>query len=238
MIMRRHSRDAENSDVFVSRLREVGVELSVIPGEREAALSFLGASNDFRSEDLLFADIGGGSTELAFGRADAETGALVPEVHIAASHSFNVGCRRLSERFLQADPPAASELAEARAWTRETLAPFFQDAPMRAQRLVAVAGTPTTVVAVRDALVPYDSTKVHKALVTHAQFADVAQRLTAMPLAERMQVPGIQPKRAGVFPAGALILDVVMELAGVDSFTASESDILVGIVLDAARSLV
>ena len=52
-----------NSGVFVSRLREVGVELSVIPGEREAALSFLGASNDFRNEDLLFADIGGGSTE-------------------------------------------------------------------------------------------------------------------------------------------------------------------------------
>lgn len=44
----------------MSRLREVGVELSVIPGEREAALSFLGASNDFRNEDLLFADIGGG----------------------------------------------------------------------------------------------------------------------------------------------------------------------------------
>lgn len=64
------SRDARNSGVFVSRLHEVGVELSVIPGEREAALSFLGASNDFRNEDLLFADIGGGSTEMVFGRAN------------------------------------------------------------------------------------------------------------------------------------------------------------------------
>ena len=56
-----------------------------------------------------------------------------------------------------------------------------------------------------------------------------------MALADRMQVPGIQPKRAGVFPAGALILDAVMDLAGVEAFTASESDILMGIVLAAAR---
>ena len=97
------SRDARNSGVFVSRLREVGVELSVIPGEREAALSFLGASNDFRNEDLLFADIGGGSTEMVFGRANGSAGDLVPDVAVRASHSFNIGCRRMTERFLPAD---------------------------------------------------------------------------------------------------------------------------------------
>ena len=117
-----------------------------------------------------------------------------------------------------------------------TGAPFFEDAPFKPDRLVAVAGTPTSVVAVRDALVPYDSAKVHKASVTLDDFRDVAHRLSAMPLSERMQVPGIQPKRAGEFPAGALILDAIMELAGLDAFTASESDILMGIVLDAART--
>lgn len=230
------SRDAENADEFVSRLRDLGVELSVIPGSREAALSFLGASNDFRGQDLLFADIGGGSTELAFGRATASAGALVADVDLSAFRSFDIGCRRMTERFLHGDPASDEEFARARAWAIDAFAPFFEDAPFKPDRLVAVAGTPTSVVAVRDALVPYDSAKVHKALVTLDDFRDVAHRLSAMPLSERMQVPGIQPKRAGVFPAGALILDAIMELAGLDAFTASESDILMGIVLDAART--
>lgn len=228
------SRDAENSDVFVSRLREVGVELSVIPGQREAQLSFLGASCDFRGQDLLFADIGGGSTELVFGRADGDASAIVPTVDMKQAHSFNIGVRRMTERFLHADPPSASELAQARAWAHDLLAPFFENG-IACERLVAVAGTPTSVVAVRDALVPYDSSRVHGARVTLAELDDVAQRMFAMTLEERMQVPGLQPKRAGVFPAGLVILREVMQLAGLSEFTASESDILIGIVLDAAR---
>lgn len=230
------SRDARNADEFVSRLRDVGVELTVIPGEREAYLSFLGASSDFREEDLLFADIGGGSTELAFGRAHTGDDPLVPEVELVASHSFDIGCRRMTERFLKSDPPSRGELEAAHAWAMEVLAPFFVGREFSCDRLVAVAGTPTSVVAVRDALVPYDSSKVHGAQVTRTEFDDVARRMFALPLAERMRVPGIQPKRAGVFPAGAVIMGAVMDLAGVDRFTASESDILKGIVLDAARS--
>ena len=229
------SRDAHNSGVFVSRLREVGVELSVIPGEREAALSFLGASNDFRNEDLLFADIGGGSTEMVFGRANGSAGDLVPDVAVRASHSFNIGCRRMTERFLAGDPPTKGELAAASAWAHEALAPFFETRNS-CDRLVAVAGTPTSVVAVRDALVPYDSAKVHGSRVTRAEFDEVAKRMWELPLAERMKVAGIQPKRAGIFPAGLVILGAVMDLANLDGFTVSESDILIGIVLDAARN--
>ena len=211
------SRDAENSDVFVDRLRDIGVELSVIPGSREAELSFLGASNDFRGEDILFADIGGGSTELAFGRAYGPAESVVPKIELRASRSFDIGCRRMTERFLKSDPPSECELAQARAWALETLAPFFEGESIHFDRLVAVAGTPKTVVA-------------------REEFDDVARRLCALPLEKRKKVAGIQPKRAGVFPAGVVILDAVMSLAKVDGFTASESDILIGIVLDALRS--
>lgn len=228
------SRDASNADVFVNRLREVGVELTVIPGEREAELSFLGASNDFRGQDLLFSDIGGGSTELVFGRADAEEGELVPEVFMADGHSFDIGCRRMTERFLVSDPPAPAEVEAATEWAREVLAPFFANGHA-CERVVAVAGTATSVVAVKDELVPYDSSRVHGAVVTREEFDRVAKLVTELPLEERMKLPGIQPKRAGVLPAGMIILGVVMELAGVEEFTACESDILIGIVLDATR---
>ena len=229
------SRDARNASDFVSRLSGIGVELSVIAGEREASLSFLGASNDFRDQDLLFADIGGGSTELVFGRADGDGGSLVPELTLHDSHSFNIGCRRMTERFLAGDPPTSAELSAASDWAHETLAPFFENGHT-CERLVAVAGTPTSVVAVRDALVPYDSSKVHGVHVSRAEFDEVARRMWELPLAERMKVPGIQPKRAGIFPAGLVILGAVMDLAGIDGFTVSESDILIGIILDAAGS--
>ena len=232
------SRDADNAGEFVTRLHDRGIELTVIPGQREAELSFLGAASDFRDENLLFADIGGGSTELVWGRANTGDNPLVPEVDIHTRESFNIGCRRMTERFLKSDPPSRDELVAAYSWARETLAPFFAGHAISCDRLVAVAGTPTSVVAVRDALVPYDSEKVHGAQVTRKEFDGVAQRMFELPLEQRMQVPGIQPQRAGVFPAGIVILTAVMDLADVSRFTASESDILKGIVLDAARSSV
>jgi exopolyphosphatase/guanosine-5'-triphosphate,3'-diphosphate pyrophosphatase len=228
------SRDARNSDEFEGKLRELGIELTVIPGEREAGLSFLGAANEFRGEDVVVSDIGGGSTEVVFGRTDGQPTDVVPKATIAARHSFNIGCRRMTERFFSADPPTKKELAGARAWVLEGLRPFLTQG-LPCDRLVAVAGTPTSVVAVRDRLVPYDSTKVHKAVVTREQLDGVAEQVYSLPLAERKKLPGLQPERALVFPAGLVILTATMDLLGVDTFTASESDLLMGIVLDAAR---
>ncbi len=229
------SRDAGNAETFVARLREVGIELSVIPGQREAELSFMGAASDFLDEDLLFVDIGGGSTELVCGRAWARAGSLVPEVELSAYASFNIGTRRVTERFLKSDPPTEKELNAAHAWATEVLAPFFECPQAGWARLVGVAGTPTSTVAVRDGLVPYDASKVHGAQVSREEFDQVAHRLLALPLAQRQQVVGLQPKRASVFPGGLIIMDVVMHLAKMDSFTVSESDLLKGIILDTVR---
>ena len=99
------SRDAKNSDALVGKLHDLGVELSVIEGEREAALSFRGASRGYEGENLLVADIGGGSTEVVLG-----VGGEAPKL----AHSFNVGCRRMTERFYVSDPPAELELAHMR----------------------------------------------------------------------------------------------------------------------------
>lgn len=104
------ARDARNAADFAARLRERGIELSVIPGAREAALSFSGASIDFSGERLMVVDVGGGSTEVVMG-----TGGVEP----VCAHSFNVGCRRVTEKFLASDPPAPEELVRARAWIRE-----------------------------------------------------------------------------------------------------------------------
>ncbi|MEI3548802.1 MAG: hypothetical protein V8Q09_10995 [Adlercreutzia sp.] len=108
------SRDAENGPEFAARLAERGVTLAVIPGSREAQLTFLGASSDFPDEKLLVVDIGGGSTEVVAGRFGEDP---------VASHSFDIGCRRVTERFFRDDPPTPGRWMRpvsgfARPWRR------------------------------------------------------------------------------------------------------------------------
>ena len=190
------ARDARNADEFEALMAGLGVTLSVIPGEREAALSFAGASCDFRGERLLVVDIGGGSTEVIAGRAGSR-----PD----RSHSFNIGCRRVTEKFFAADPPGAGELERARAWVEEGMRPYL-----------------------------YDTSRVHKAVITRPMLDGVADQLERVPLAQRERIVGLDPGRAPVIVAGMVILQTVLDLAGVDSFTVSESDILHGIILDEA----
>ena len=205
------------------------MRLAVIPGQREAALSFAGASCDFAGERLLVVDIGGGSTEVVAGCAGGEP---------VRSHSFNIGCRRVTETFLASDPPSDAELEAARAWTEEGMRPFFDElraSGFAVDRLVAVAGTATTVVSIRERMRVYDTARVHKALVTRPELDAVHDELRRVPLAERERIVGLDPGRAPVIVAGMVILRAVLDLAGVDSFTVSESDILHGIILDAAQ---
>lgn len=219
------ARDARNAAEFAARLRERGIELSVIPGSREAALSFSGASIDFSGERLMVVDVGGGSTEVVMGMGGAEP---------VCAHSFNVGCRRVTEKFLASDPPAPEELARARAWIREQMDSWFADQAKEAaslERVVAVAGTATTVVSIRERMETYDSSCVHKARVSRQNLLEVYERLAALPLSKRMQVVGLDPKRAPVMVAGLLILLEVLDFAGIDAFTVSETDILHGITL-------
>lgn len=219
------ARDARNAADFAACLRERGIELSVIPGAREAALSFSGASIDFSGERLMVVDVGGGSTEVVMGTGGAEP---------VCAHSFNVGCRRVTEKFLASDPPAPEELARARAWIREQMASWFADQAKETadlERVVAVAGTATTVVSIRDRMETYDSSRVHKARVSRQELLEVYERLAALPLSARKNVVGLDPKRAPVMVAGLLILLEVLDFAGIDAFTVSETDILHGITL-------
>lgn len=223
------SRDAANGPEFAARLAERGITLAVIPGSREAQLTFLGASSDFPGENLLVVDIGGGSTEVVAGRFGEDP---------VASHSFNIGCRRVTERFFHDDPPTAGQMDAARQWIRETMAPYFEGlatAGFAIDRVVAVAGTATSVVSIREAMEVYDSSRVHKAVVAAGELAAIEERLAAEPLEERRTTVGLDPKRAGVIVAGFVILEEVLALAGADAYTASESDILHGMIFEAAR---
>lgn len=223
------SRDAENAADFTNRMRDLGVDVRVIPGELEAALSFSGATAEFPGESAVVVDVGGGSTEVVAGQSGNAP---------VLAKSFDIGCRRMTERFLKTDIPTKAEIEAARTWMRNQMAPYFAELHSHGftgARMVAVAGTATTAVSIREAMETYDSSRVHKARVTRGQLDSIASSLGSQPLATRRQTVGLDPDRAPVIVAGFLILQTIMDLLGVSEFTVSESDILQGIVLRVAN---
>ena len=224
------SRDADNAADFKARLAEFGVYPEVIPGEEEAALSFAGATSAFPGESVCVADIGGGSTEIIAGKAGSAP---------VRAHSFNVGCRRVTERFFSQDPPTADDLERASSWVAGEFAEYLaglRESGLLDGRLIAVAGTATSIVSMRENMEVYDSSRVHGSVVTRGDVDALISRIAPMPLAERQRIVGLDPGRAPVILAGLLIMRELMQTAGVDSFTASERDILHGIILGMAEA--
>jgi exopolyphosphatase/guanosine-5'-triphosphate,3'-diphosphate pyrophosphatase len=231
------SRDAENGADFLALLATHGIVPQIIPGEREARLSFSGATAEVEPvEDLLVVDLGGGSTELILGDVIEEDG--LRSIDIQKARSVDVGSKRLTERFLLSDPPTPEELAEGREWATRELRPYFDTLRDRPRHMIAVAGTATSLSAIRQGLSLYDPDLIHCSCLTGSDLADLTEMLAAMTLEERKNVPGLDPGRAPVIVAGALILETVVALAGLDSATVSEHDILYGILLDTYRELV
>jgi exopolyphosphatase/guanosine-5'-triphosphate,3'-diphosphate pyrophosphatase len=226
------ARDASNAGDFLARLEEAGVSAEVISGEREAYLSFLGATWGMEGEGLLVADVGGGSTELVLGSVtEGENG---PSVQVETARSVDVGSRRVTELYLRSDPPKARELEEATAWLAEELRPAFFSMRERPREMISVAGTATSLAAIAQGLEPYDPARVHGYRLTGPVLLDALESLAAMTLEERRHVPGLEPERAGVIVGGALVLRTVLALAGLPSTLVSEQDILYGMVLDRA----
>jgi exopolyphosphatase/guanosine-5'-triphosphate,3'-diphosphate pyrophosphatase len=215
------SRDAQNADEFRAMVRAVlGVDPEVVTGEEEARLSFIGAVRGLTAEaPYLVVDIGGGSTEFVVG---ADT--------VEAAVSVDVGCVRMTERHLHADPPTPAQVAAAEADIAAAVDTALAAVPGRGARtLVGLAGSVTTVTALALDLPRYDAARIHHARVSYADVAAVTAMLVAAPVRRRRELPVMHPGRADVIGAGALVLRTVMERSGHDSVVASEHDILDGI---------
>lgn len=223
------ARDAANSDDLTGALAARGLRPQVIPGQVEGSLTFLGVAQDFAGQCILVADNGGGSTELALGTLDG--GGLA----LDAVRSVDVGCRRVTERFLSAgDPPSAEDMERARAFARgyfEVAVEEERIAGRSPQRLVVTGGTVTTLVAVRKRLEPYDSSQVHLASLSRDEVEALVAQLAALTVEGRRALPGIQAKRAPVILGGAVAISELMRATGFDQLTVSESDLLFGLSL-------
>ena len=230
------ARDASNSDELLAALARRGLSPEVISGVTEGSLTFLGVAQDFPGEQILVADNGGGSTELARGWLGRDALSL-PWVR-----SIDVGCRRVTEKHLSAgDPPSAADVEAARTFARApfdaAVADMLSVVPERASRLVVTGGTSTTLVAISERLVPYDPRRVHLASLSRETIDGWVARLASMRESDRAELPGIQPKRAPVILGGAVAVAELMHAAGFEELTVSESDLLFGLSIVAALTL-
>ena len=207
-------RDAENGEAFLGEIEwSYGFATRLLSGDEEAELTLRGVGETGRSTVVV--DIGGGSTELI--GSDQRV-------------SLDIGSVRLTERHLPSDPPTETELEACAAAVRSVLPDG-----LRPDRAIGVAGTITSLAALDLALAEYDSQRVHGHWLTLGGIQQQLSRLAAMPLAERRQVPALDPDRAPVIVAGAVILHEVLAHFGVEEIEASERDILHGAALEAAE---
>jgi exopolyphosphatase/guanosine-5'-triphosphate,3'-diphosphate pyrophosphatase len=223
MVATSATRDASNRRDFVAMVEAtLGVTPEVVSGEREAALSFRGATTGLSDGGpFLVIDIGGGSTELVLGRNSVE-----------AAKSVDIGCVRLTERHLLGDPPTPAQVDAARADIDSALFSVLEVVPAeQARTAIGLAGSVTTVAALALGLSAYDPEAIHLSRVSAKQVDDVTEELLAMTRAQRAALPVMHPGRVDVIGGGALVLQSVVRRLGLTEVLVSESDILDGIAL-------
>jgi exopolyphosphatase/guanosine-5'-triphosphate,3'-diphosphate pyrophosphatase len=208
-------RDAENGEAFLGEIEwSYGFATRLVSGDDEALLTRRGVQP---AAGTLVLDIGGGSTEL-----------IVDDFHA----SLDLGSVRYTERYIHTDPPSSAELDACGAAVRAVLE---ERVPVRADAAIGVAGTVTTLAALDLGLDTYDRERVHGHRLTFEGAQRQLARLAALPLAERREVPALDPERAPVIVAGAVILTETLLFVGLDAIEVSEHDILDGIALAAAE---
>jgi exopolyphosphatase/guanosine-5'-triphosphate,3'-diphosphate pyrophosphatase len=257
MVATSATRDASNAAEFTAGVLDIlGIEPEVITGAQEARLSFTGATAELAgpgraggaggataglAPPYLVVDIGGGSTEFVNGSDAGQAGDGAPDEGTPGDGgpgelraiSTDIGCVRLTERHLRADPPTGTQVAAATAdidTAIDAAAAAVLGGPGPAPRtLVGLAGSVTTVAAIALGLPGYDAGRIHHARISAGRVHEVAQRLLGETRAQRAEIGPMHPGRVDVIGAGALILDRIVTRLGFAEVVASEHDILDGI---------
>jgi exopolyphosphatase / guanosine-5'-triphosphate,3'-diphosphate pyrophosphatase len=216
-------RTAKNSDTFLKKAKdELGLTIKVIPGEEEARLSYLAVLSTIGNTDknVVVFDTGGGSTEFIFGKG----------TNLKNRISLNLGAISPTEEFLISDPVTDNELKAMQNHMKNFFGAKIED--RKADFLIGIGGTVTSMGAVMHKMVNYDPTVIQGSQMTlnevNAQIAMYQEKT----IEARKKIPGLQPKRADVILAGAGIIETIMEIFEINSFTISDRGLRHGILFD------
>ena len=209
------ARDASNREFFFDLAQAaLSVRPTLVSGEVEARLAYAGATAGVDlPQPVVVSDIGGGSTEF---------------VTRDGAKSIDIGSVRLTERAIPSRPPPSAEMEKARS----LIADLFRGVHVETRTLIGVAGTWTSLDAIVQGLPRYSRDRVHGHRMTRGGLASSIDFLAGKTEAETAAIPSLDPKRAPVILAGALIAEGVMEILGMDEVLVSEHDTLDGVALE------
>ncbi|MCL2438843.1 MAG: hypothetical protein FWC99_07225 [Coriobacteriia bacterium] len=225
-------RDAQNADVLVDGAAKLGIAVEVIGGAEEAQLALAGATYD-ADGSVLVVDVGGGSTEFILGHSGCPgsgNSSSSDNAEILQMDSLQLGSRRLTDAFISTDPPTAKELQAAREHAQMLCVQYLK-AYGQAEKIIAVAGTATTLAAILGKVEPYNPEIIQGYEVTRTDVDRLLKMFVGMNTKERQSITGLDPKRADVIIAGTLILQSVLNVLDCKQFFTSDKDLLYGIAL-------
>jgi exopolyphosphatase/guanosine-5'-triphosphate,3'-diphosphate pyrophosphatase len=227
-------RQARNRQIFLDQVQEaMGLAVEVLAPEAEARLSLTGvltalAPAALTAPAVLVFDVGGGSSEFALRRPGQEP----------VFASLPLGVLTLSQARPLGDPPIPARLAALKEelanrlgfFYKETIGPYLEEDPL----LVGTAGAVTTLAAMQLKLRAYDPKQINNLTLTRSQVAALAELVAGVPEADRATLPGIEPAKAGVMVAGALIVLAILEVCRQDSLVVIDAGLLEGVLHDLA----
>jgi exopolyphosphatase/guanosine-5'-triphosphate,3'-diphosphate pyrophosphatase len=222
-------RDAKNSDALLDPLGKLGMrEIRVLSGQEEGQLGAEAALRALPIERGVVIDLGGGSLQ----STPVEGGVL------GASQSVPLGVARLSRRFLPTDPPTPSEVDALRTEVRARLQPLLRPYAT-GDRALASGGTVHALarLALARAGLASDTEATHGYTLRRSELSALRAWLEPMTLEQRRGAAGIEPERADVIVAGALVLEEYLALSGFPELTASRTSVREAVLWREAMTL-
>ncbi len=222
-------RQARNREDFIHQVRELGLAVRILSPEEEARLSLKGvlsalAPEFLASPEMVVFDVGGGSSEWALLRQGRE-----PEFA-----SLPLGVLTLSQARPLGDPPRPDAVAALQQEIAQRLGDFYQQNLQphlsTTPRLVGTAGAVTTLAALALKMRRYEAARVNNLILTRTQIAALTELLCGLREAERARLPGMEPAKAGVMVAGALIILTIMQIFQQDSLVVIDAGLLEGVL--------
>ena len=221
------ARDAENSDELFAIAQKHQIPLQIIPGEKEAAITFAGATSGPQFHgDVVVIDIGGGSTELIHGNVETQ--------QIISAKSFDIGCVRLTEKFIGSHPVSAYEIGQVENEINKTLIEYIKTQKVSSKdQLVAVAGTPTALAAAE--IGGFDAEKIDGYKISADKLKAWTLELAQMSVDQRVQKFGFERGRADGIVVGAMTLWLVCRMLNKEEIVVSTRGVRYGVAIEMAK---
>jgi len=228
-------RRAPNGPEFLQEAAKVlRLPVRLLSPEEEARLTLAGVLSALdptylEADPLMVFDVGGGSSEFVLLRPGREP----------VFAGLPLGVLSLSQARPLGDPPEPGQVAALRQELQGELQNFyrknFSGLIQNTPTLVGTAGSVTTLAAMAQEMTDYDPRRVNNYLLTKDQVAELAERMAGLTEVERAKLPGLEPAKAGVMVAGALIVQTILEVCGQDRLIAIDSGLLEGVLAKVAE---